>query len=366
MSDLTCGFIGLGLIGGSIARALKEHIPTARIIAYDINPETLRQAGRDGVVDVAVSSVDEAFSECDYLFLCAPVQKNDDNLAAVKKIIGPRCLLTDAGSVKSAIHRAVREAGLEHCFVGGHPMAGSERTGYVNSRAALLENAYYILTPTPSVPEERLEEYRSLVSRLGAIPLVLDWERHDYVTAAVSHLPHVIAASLVNLVRNSDSEDGIMRLIAAGGFKDITRIASSCAAMWQQICLTNTENIASLLQDYIDSLCAVRSRLEKGDEEALYDLFDSARIYRESFINASSGPIKRSFSFYVDIADKSGALAHIVSLLADQSISIKNIGITHNRESEDGVLRLELYREKDLDASITVLRAAGYILHVRN
>lgn len=245
-------------------------------------------------------------------------------------------------------------------------MAGSERTGYVNSRAALLENAYYILTPTPSVPEKRLEEYRSLVSRLGAIPLVLEWERHDYVTAAVSHLPHVIAASLVNLVRDSDSKDGIMKLIAAGGFKDITRIASSSAAMWQQICLTNTENISSLLQDYIDALCAVRSRLEQSDAEALYALFDSARVYRDSFINASSGPIKRSFSFYVDIADKSGALAHIVSLLADQGISIKNIGITHNRESEDGVLRLELYREKDLDTSIAILRTAGYTLHVRS
>ncbi|GFI65592.1 cyclohexadienyl dehydrogenase [Lachnospiraceae bacterium] len=366
MSDLTCGFIGLGLIGGSIARALKEHFPNTKIIAYDINPETLRQADRDGVVDVTAPCVDETFSECDYLFLCAPVQKNDDNLAAVKRVIGSRCLLTDVGSVKSTIHKAVRKAGLEHCFIGGHPMAGSERTGYVNSRAALLENAYYILTPTPSVPEKRLEEYRSLVSRLGAIPLVLEWERHDYVTAAVSHLPHVIAASLVNLVRDSDSRDGIMKLIAAGGFKDITRIASSSAAMWQQICLTNTENIASLLQDYIDVLCAVRSRLEQSDAEALYALFDSARVYRDSFINASSGPIKRSFSFYVDIADKSGALAHIVSLLADQGISIKNIGITHNRESEDGVLRLELYREKDLDTSIAILRTAGYTLHVRS
>ena len=366
MSDLTCGFIGLGLIGGSIARALKEHLHNTKIIAYDINPETLRQADRDGVVDVTAPCVDETFSECDYLFFCAPVQKNDDNLAAVKRVIGSRCLLTDVGSVKSTIHKAVRKAGLEHCFIGGHPMAGSERTGYVNSRAALLENAYYILTPTPSVPEKRLEEYRSLVSRLGAIPLVLEWERHDYVTAAVSHLPHVIGASLVNLVRDSDSRDGIMKLIAAGGFKDITRIASSSAAMWQQICLTNTENIASLLQDYIDVLCAVRSRLEQSDAEALYALFDSARVYRDSFINASSGPIKRSFSFYVAISDKSGALAHIVSLLADQGISIKNIGITHNRESEDGVLRLELYREKDLDTSIAILRTAGYTLHVRS
>lgn len=366
MSDLTCGFIGLGLIGGSIAKALKEYSHRIKIIAYDVNPEALRLAGKEAVVDVAAPAIDESFSECDYLFLCAPVQKNDDNLAAVKKIMGQNCLLTDVGSVKTTIHEAIREAGLEHCFIGGHPMAGSERTGFVNSRAALLENAYYILTPTPSVPAKRLEEYRSLVVKLGAIPLILDYQKHDYITAAVSHLPHVIAASLVNLVRDSDSEDGIMKLVAAGGFKDITRIASSSALMWQQVCLTNGENIASLLQAYIDSLTAVKSELDSGNGAALYQLFEGARLYRDSFINASSGPIKRSFSFNVDIADKAGALAHIAALLADKNVSIKNLGITHNRESEDGVLRLEVYDENSMNTAEAVLEAAGYTVHSRN
>lgn len=366
MSDLTCGFIGLGLIGGSIARALKEHNHHIKIIAYDVNPETLRLARQDAVADITADSIDESFSDCDYLFLCAPVQKNDDNLAAVKKVIGPDCLLTDVGSVKTAIHEAIREAGLEHCFIGGHPMAGSERTGFANSKAALLENAYYILTPTSAVSSRRLEEYRSLVADLGAIPLILDYKKHDYVTAAISHLPHVVAASLVNLVRDSDSEDGIMKMVAAGGFKDITRIASSSAAMWQQICLTNTENISSLLQDYIDSLHTFKAALDAGNGKELYTLFDSARIYRDSFTNTSSGPIKRSFSFNVDIADKAGALAHIATLLADRGVSLKNIGITHNRESEDGVLRIELYDEAALNDAVTALKEKGYQIHIRS
>lgn len=365
MSKLTCGFIGLGLIGGSIARALKEYDHHIKIVAYDVNPETLRLARQDAVADVAALSIDESFSDCDYIFLCAPVQKNDGNLAAVKRVISDKCLLTDVGSVKSAIHSAVREAGLEHCFIGGHPMAGSERTGYINSKAALLENAYYILTPTPRVPGEKLEAYRELTAHMGAIPLILDYESHDYVTAAVSHLPHIIAASLVNLVRDSDSKDGIMKMIAAGGFKDITRIASSSAVMWQQICLTNTENISALLQAYIDSLCAVRTQLDGGCEKELYSLFDSARIYRDSFVNASSGPIKRSYSFNVDIADRTGALAHIATLLADHELSIKNIGITHNRESEDGVLLVEFYDEPAMNTAIRLLEAADYTVHVR-
>ncbi|MGN0400821.1 MAG: prephenate dehydrogenase/arogenate dehydrogenase family protein [Acetatifactor sp.] len=365
MSELTCGFIGLGLIGGSIARALKKNNRLTKIIAYDVNTESMKQAKQDKVADLVTSSIDENFSSCDYIFLCAPVQKNDANLAAVKKIISPKCLLTDVGSVKAAIHRSVREAGLESCFIGGHPMAGTERTGYINSKASLLENAYYILTPTASVPPEKTEAYRNLVKQLGAIPLVLEPERHDYVTAAISHLPHVIAASLVNLVHDKDSEDGIMKLIAAGGFKDITRIASSSAVMWQQICLTNKENISVLLQAYIDSLTKTREKLDAAAEQELYELFDSARIYRDSFINASSGPIKRSFSFNVDIADKTGAIANIATLLAGHNINIKNIGITHNRESEDGVMRIEVYDETSMNASIEVLQAANYDVHVR-
>lgn len=366
MSDLTCGFIGLGLIGGSIARALKEHDHHIKIVAYDINPDTLRLAKQDAVADVVTDSIDESFTSCDYLFLCAPVQKNDRNLDAVKKVMGTGCLLTDVGSVKTTIHETIREAGLEHCFIGGHPMAGSERTGFLNSKAALLENAYYILTPTPSVPRRRLEEFRELVARLGAIPLILDYRKHDYITAAISHLPHVIAASLVNLVRDSDSEDGIMKMVAAGGFKDITRIASSSPGMWQQICLTNTENISGLLQNYIESLNSIKAELDRENEAALYELFDSARVYRDSFIDASSGPIKRSYSFNVDIADRTGALAHIATLLANHNISIKNIGITHNRESEDGVLRIELYDESAMNTAISILQTVGYTVHLRS
>lgn len=361
--SITCGFIGLGLIGGSIARAIKEKIAGSTIIAYDINENTLNLAKEEQVADIVTSSIDEQFQICDYIFLCAPVQKNDENLQKVKNVLSPSCLLTDVGSVKSDIHHTIRKAGLCRQFIGGHPMAGSERIGFANSKAVLLENAYYILTPTEEVPEEKLSAYRNLVQSLGALPLVLSPSQHDYVTAAVSHLPHVIAASLVNLVKDSDSRDGIMKMIAAGGFKDITRIASSSAIMWQQICLTNTENIIDLLTDYINSLDSVRHSLECKDAEALYELFDSARIYRDSFINASSGPIKKSYCIRIDIADEPGALATIVALLASHNISIKNIGISHNREYEGGVLQIECYEEASLCKASEILRSQNYIVH---
>ncbi len=365
MSGITCGFIGLGLIGGSIARALKQSLPQVHIVAHDTDPGTLRLAQKEGIADRTASAVSECFRDCDYIFLCAPVQGNDSSLETVRRYMKPGCLLTDVGSVKTPIHEAVHRAGLDSCFVGGHPMAGSERTGFANSKASLLENAYYILTPAPGVPGEKLESFRKLVEKTGAIPLILDCHSHDYVTAAVSHLPHVVAASLVSLVEDSDSADGIMKLVAAGGFKDITRIASSSALMWQQICLANGHNISSLLSDYITALEAFRDLLETRNEEGLYQAFDRARLYRDSFIGASSGPIKRSYRISVDIADKSGALARITMLLATQDLSIKNIGITHNRESEDGVLKVEFYDEASQKTAAQVLGAEGYEIHVR-
>ena len=365
MSTLTCGFIGLGLIGGSIAKAVRNTIPNSQIIAYDTNTESLKLALNEHVIDRICPVIDSSFSVCDYIFLCAPVTHNSENLLILKEYLSPHTVLTDVGSVKTGIHKQIQEIDLDSQFVGGHPMTGSERFGYPNSNAALLENAYYILTPSGTVPEDRLNKYRDLVKSLGAIPLVLGYEEHDYVTAAISHLPHVIAASLVNLVRDADSREGVMKMIAAGGFKDITRIASSSPDMWQQICLTNTENISRLLKDYIKLLTDFSVCLDYRAEDSLYSFFDSARNYRESFIDASSGPIKAEHVFTVDIADKPGSIAAIASLLAAHDVSIKNIGINHNREFAEGALRIEFYDTKAIEQATRIMTEHGYNLHTK-
>ncbi len=365
MSDFTCGFIGLGLIGGSIAKAIHSKCPNASLIAYDTNSSSLELALKEGVIQTACPDIGEAFADCDFIFLCAPVSHNDKNLLTLKKYLSADTILTDVGSVKTGIHEHIAELGLEPQFIGGHPMTGSERFGYPNSKSSLFENAYYILTPTGEVPQEKISAYRDLVLQIGAIPLILPYKQHDFVTAAISHLPHVIAASLVNLVRDSDSEEGIMKMIAAGGFKDITRIASSSPDMWQQICLTNTENISLLLERYIESLKEFKKELDCAEPDKLYRFFDSARVYRESFIDASSGPIKTEYVITVDIADRPGAIAAIASLLSMHDISIKNIGINHNRELAEGALRIEFYDETATSNAINVLKEHGYPIHVK-
>lgn len=367
MNPVTYGFIGLGLIGGSIAKSLKRvYREAACIIAYDIDGTTLSTAREEGVIDCICAQIDESFHVCDYIFLCAPITGNDKNLIALKAFLSDTCILTDVGSVKTDIHSAITKLQLEPHFIGGHPMAGSEKTGFLHSSDRLIENAYYILTPTDSVPDSYIKAYRELVSSLGAIPLLLDYLEHDYVTAAVSHLPHIIAASLVNLVKASDTREGIMKLIAAGGFKDITRIASSSAAMWQQISLLNSKNIRILLNRYIDSLSAVAVQLSDGAREPLYNLFNDARDYRDSFPDVSSGPIKKVYLIYVDIPDETGVIATIATILAAHQINLKNIGIINNREFEEGALRIEFYEDASLDKAISILQKHNYTIFKRN
>lgn len=367
MTELTCGFIGLGLIGGSIARALKEKKGNSvQILAFDPNPDTLQLALSQQIADQVLSDIDARIKQCDYVFLCAPVEQNAENLIQLKKHLSKDCILTDVGSVKSDICRQIQAAGLEHCFIGGHPMAGSERTGFANSKARLLENAYYILTPSASVPETKVQSFQGLVSSLGAIPLVLTPKQHDYVTGAVSHLPHVIAACLVNLIEKSDTSEGIMKMIAAGGFKDITRIASSAPEMWQQICLANADNISELLGCYISDLLTIKEMLDDKNSLALTSFFKEARDYRASFMDASRGPIKKAYVLTVDIADQPGAIATIATLLAGQNISIKNIGITHNREVQEGALRIEFHEESSIGLAKTLLASEGYTSYEKN
>lgn len=362
---LKIGFIGLGLIGGSIAKAIRQYYPESEIVAFDKNRESLALAAQEMVIDVAAAIIDDTFLHCDYIFLCTPVSYNNAYLKQLMPYLHEDCILTDVGSVKTSIHQEVISLDLEKYFIGGHPMAGSEKSGYSNSKAMLLENAYYVLTPSEKVSKEKLDRYSAFAENLKALPIVLDYRQHDYVTGAISHLPHIIAASLVNFVRDSDTADELMKNLAAGGFKDITRIASSSPTMWQHICIQNKDNISDILSRYIDSLQHAKKLVDNGCGQAIYNLFDSSRNYRNSLPGTSAGPIKKAFAVYCDIIDEAGQIAAVATILASNNISIKNIGIVHNREFEEGVLRIEFYQEEASQKAVHLLQKFRYIVYER-
>ena len=361
----TICFYGLGLMGGSIAKAIRKSRPGLHILAYDPDRDSLAQALTENVIDGVLEEDDPRLFSCDYLFLAAPVEYNLAFLKKAVPLLSPGCIVTDIGSVKGNIHREAVSLGLSDRFIGGHPMAGSERSGYAASNERILENAYYIITPGEEIPPERLTEFTGLVTSTGAIPMVITAEEHDFITAGVSHLPHIIAYALVDLVRSLDNEQEYMKTIAAGGFRDITRIASSSPVMWQQICVENRDNLSSVLDDYIRLLIQIRSYIDNGDTRSLFDLFTSSRNYRDSIDVVDNGPLKKSHVLYVDIPDEAGAIATIATLLALDNISIKNIGIIHNREFEQGALKIEFYEEKALQSAKELLRRRNYTVFER-
>ena len=193
----------------------------------------------------------------------------------------------------------------------------------------------------------------------------MDPGHHDKVLAIVSHLPHIIAYSLVNLVKSCDDCEGTMKTIAAGGFKDITRIASSSPTMWEHICAQNQSNISQILGNYIETLNEAKKLVDAGDSQGIYDMFDHSRNYRNSMPNGSAGPIKRAFEIYCDIPDEAGVIATIATILASNALSIKNIGIVHNREFEEGVLRIEFYDSISCEKAVALLQKHRYIVYER-
>lgn len=356
----TIGFIGLGLIGGSIAKTIRKFHPDYRLLAFDKDRSALAEAVSLNVINGICDIEDEQLYNCDYLFLCAPVEFNVEYMEKIKASLGENCILTDVGSVKNVIHEKVTELGLEGRFIGGHPMAGSERSGFSNSSDHLLENAYYIITPGGEVALEKISDFTELISSLGAIPLVITAEEHDFITAGVSHLPHIVASALVNLVNLLDNDAQYMKMIAAGGFRDITRIASSSPVMWEQICLENQKNISTVLDEFIRMLIQIRCSIDNKEADNIFDMFASSKDYRDSIDIIDNSLIPRSYVLYIDVADEAGAIATIATILATEKVNIKNIGIIHNREFEDGVLKIEFYTDAALEQAKVLLTKRNY------
>lgn len=359
------GFIGFGLIGGSLAKIWHGLHPKVEIIIYDHHEkpsEEYLKAVEDGVVKRITKDLFD-FSDCGLIVLCAPVVSILTYLEKLSQIISEDTILTDVGSVKGTITEAALKAGLQKNFIGGHPMAGSEKTGYSNANINLFENSYYILTPFPETSEEKLQSLKKMISETRALPIVVDAKRHDKVTAAISHVPHIVAASLVNAV--ADKRDDMMELLAAGGFRDITRIASSSPFMWRDICLSNKESIGGFLDSYINELQRIKEKIQEGNKEGLFEFFENSKEFRDSLpLKKSNMAVSHEILLYVP--DEPGEIAIIASILAARGISIKNIGIAHNREYSDGVLRVEFYDHFSMKSAYKAIKERNYKIFDKN
>ncbi|NLF20120.1 MAG: prephenate dehydrogenase/arogenate dehydrogenase family protein [Clostridiaceae bacterium] len=372
------GILPLGLIGASLAKALSRARRSAspgslaarlEIVGLATREAVLAQALQDGAIDrggimprvledpdwQAKIMDQEELLACDLIFLCTPVE----SIAPLARLIAShsRALLTDVGSVKNPIMTAT--AGLP--FIGGHPMAGSERTGYYCATESLFDHAAYALCP-PATPlpdqEAKLKLLEELVTLLGARSLRIEPLAHDRLVARISHLPHVVAAGLVNAAL--DRDDKLAILLSAGGFRDITRIASSDPALWAGISLESGEALSVALADMIAGLEAFRCALNSRDHAALQKFFASASEKRAWVPQQGVGPLISDEQILINIEDKPGVLAQLTSLLSEARINIHNLSIQDARQFEGGQVRLFISSPTEAARARELLREAGY------
>jgi prephenate dehydrogenase len=350
--------VGVGLIGGSIGLALKRSQYPATIVGVS-RPETLAAALDLGAIDAGwdYSELPTALAGCDLTVLCTPVRRILDLLPEVGRCIAPEGVLTDVGSTKR--HICVRAAAAlrpgAH-FIGGHPMAGSEKAGVAAADPYLFQNAMYIVVPPPQLPTPVLRRFLGLLRQLGARAVQLDAQTHDEVVAAISHLPQMIATSLVRMVGELQAAKPCFVPLAAGGFRDLTRIASSpFAPVWEDICATNGDQLRAMLDRYVAALADVRDRLPDlaGD-------FAQANRIRDSIPRDAKGFLHRLYELLVVAADRPGVLAEIAGALTAERINISDIEIMKVREGVGGTIRLGFDTEAAADRALVCLARTGY------
>ena len=280
--------IGVGLIGGSIGLALKKRNLTEEVVGIGRRQESIDKALSLGAVDRATLDFREGVKDANLAIVATPVEIIPEMVKRMLSHLPQGAIITDVGSTKEQIVKEVDK--MLHpkghkpkavSFVGGHPMAGSEKRGAEAARADLFEKSVCILTPGEESSSGSLDTVRSLWESIGAMVLVMKPEEHDFLVAATSHLPHLVASALVNLVGELKEKDECILSLAASGFKGTTRIASSSPRLWQDICLTNKKNIATMIDRLMDLLGEMKECILKEDKETLLGELERAKALRD-------------------------------------------------------------------------------------
>ncbi len=314
---------GLGLIGGSIALALRER--GWHVTGDDLDPATIGRAQSLWAIDAVGLDAD-----ADITFIATPVLAVVDQVKrALTETSG---LVTDVGSVKGSIAAAIDDPR----FLGGHPMAGSELEGLDGADASLFEGAVWVLTPTSTTADSTFSGVAAVVAELGADVVALAADRHDQVVAVISHVPHLAAATLMGLASDRAEEHAALLRLAAGGFRDMTRIASGHPSIWIDICAENRPAILSALDGLIDGLASMRDVVDRDDRGALLDRLQHAREARTNLPNRVNQPSELA-EVRIPIPDRPGAAAEVFTLAAELGVNIASFEVVHSVEGNRGV-----------------------------
>lgn len=355
MSCMNISIIGLGLIGGSIARALKKNLQCVSISAYDL-PGTTQAALSEQVIDRVLSAPEEA-AESDIIFLCLPLQMSLDVFDSIAPRLKPGTILTDVCGVKGVFQEKWKNINSAGIFIGGHPMTGKEKSGYENSDPLLFENAVYILT-AENESQKRDKRLIDIIQSLGARISFLDAHTHDRIVSSVSHLPQLLSVALVNAAAIAGGNDEPLSF-AAGGFRDMTRIASSSFNIWKDVIRYNKSEIIRTIGIMEEQVAMMHRYIESDDMESIEKLFSSASVMRDMVPKTSKGFISPLYDIFVFVKDEPGIISRISASLFSEKINIKDIELLKIREGSGGTFRLSFESEQEMDRAREVLSNEG-------
>ncbi len=355
---------GVGLIGGSLALCFKGK-SNLHVVGHSNNPKSVQKYIQRNVVDHATTFMEEAALNADFIFLCVPVGMIDEYIIKLNQLpLKKGCIITDVGSTKMSISQSADLLTWDQVyFIGGHPMAGSERSGVEAASSHLFENAFYVLTPNENTPETVYERLTELLLLTKAQIIRVGAQMHDEIVGAISHLPHIIAAALVNQISKYNQSNSLYELLAAGGFRDITRIASCEPVIWRDILINNREIVLKLLKDWNEEIEEFIYQLSTQDGAGIEQQFNDANQFRSKLPERRKGLITSMYDVYVDVPDTPGIIGQIASELGIRHINLSNIQIIESREEVPGVLRLSFRNEKDLDKAVNLLKILQYTVH---
>lgn len=360
--------VGLGLIGGSLGMALKRTDEDIEIIGVDINEGIIQIAKKNQAIDSGTCNLIEGVKDADIVFVATFISKTIDIVKAINPHLKKGAIISDVCSTKEKIACEIKSIIREDLiYVGGHPMSGSEKHGIEAADPYLFENAVYVLLEEEDESFE-IKESRKLVerfiSKIGARVLLLNAKEHDMMVASISHLPHLLAGTLVNTVGRVEKEHHDVFKLAAGGFRDVTRIADSSPEMWNDIFHSNKDALLNLIKIFREQLKKIEETIVEDKSNDLNNLLIEACRLRRQVPEKVKGLLPKLYEIVVTIPDKPGEIGKVANVLGAKDINIVDIEILRVREGDGGTLRLGFTKESDIEEAIKVLNFFGYVSRI--
>lgn len=350
------------MIGGSLGLALRARAGVLDVRGFDSDPGALDDALERGAITSAAGSLEEAAAGASVVVVAAPVGRIGDLAKAAIAASDDECIVTDVGSTKSIVIDALTESERER-FIGGHPICGSERGGVAYAREDLFDGATYFLTPSPQTRPDLYERLHGLVSAIGARPSAIDADVHDRILALVSHLPHVVASSLIRQAA-ATAPQGREALRSAGpSFTDLTRVAGANPPLWADILLANRDAVAEAIADQVGRLTEVERAIRAGDRDWIEQFMSDAATGRAR-LRESPEAVDAPWRVVVELPNRPGVISDVVTVLGHAHINIEDLALRSGAGEEAGELSLVVSGAGAADRAAELARARGYDAHI--